>query len=91
MQLIDILQGANVALRILAVRLVLILTLLLTFGLFAWAMAAPDVLRCMIAFTWGLTIFLPVLFAGGGAHHAAERQSQRPEDGASGGSAEAGP
>jgi hypothetical protein len=78
--LIEVLTGANVALKLLQERLVLILALLLTAGIFSWAMLLQTVLGAIIASVWGLSIFLPVLFTGQGAHHGkvSEDPAQHP-------------
>lgn len=68
MNLIQVLTGANVALRLLQARLVTVLALLLTFTLFGWAMCIQTRLGAIIASVWGLSIFLPVLFTGRGGH-----------------------
>lgn len=52
------------ALRVLAQRLITLLALLMTFGLFAWSMWMQSTLSCIIASLFGGLIFLPVLFAG---------------------------
>lgn len=66
MNMVEILTGAHVALKVLQERIILVLALLLTFALFGWAMWLQSTLAVIIAATWGLTIFLPVLFAGRG-------------------------
>jgi hypothetical protein len=78
MTLVEILEGANVALRVIQERLVLILCMLMTFGMFAWAMWLQSVLGAIIAGTWGLTIFLPVLFAGRGGTHGVQKAPDHP-------------
>lgn len=65
MNLLEILQGANVALNVLQARLVLVLTLLLTFTLFCWAMWIQTQLATIIAAAWACLVFLPVLYTGG--------------------------
>lgn len=65
MNLLEILQGANVALNVLQARLVLVITLVLTFALFAWAMWIQTQLGSIIAAAWALLVFLPVLYTGG--------------------------
>lgn len=65
MTLIEILQGANVALHVIQVRVVLMTTLLLTFALFAWAMWLQTQLGTIIAAAWAVLVFLPVLYTGG--------------------------
>jgi hypothetical protein len=71
MNLTEILQGANVALHVISTRLLTLLAMLGTFALFAWAMWLQTILGAIIASAWGLTIFLPVLFADrGGSSHA---------------------
>lgn len=51
------------ALRVLSERLLCILALLMTFGLFCWSMWMQTVLSAVIASTFGGVIFLPVLFS----------------------------
>lgn len=46
--------------RILSTRLLLILTLLLTFSLFVWAAYQPDYWRLGTATIFALAVFLPV-------------------------------
>jgi hypothetical protein len=74
MTLVEILQGANVALHLLQVRLVLVLTLLLTFAMFAWAMVLQTQLGCILAAAWAALVFLPVLYTGGRRHGEAQRR-----------------
>lgn len=52
------------ALRVLAERVLTILALLATCGLFAWSMWMQTVLSCIIASLFGGIIFLPILFVG---------------------------
>jgi hypothetical protein len=82
MKLLDVLVGANVALKLIQARLITLVALLMTFGLFAWAMWQETSLAVIIAATWGLTIFLPVLFTGRGGYdaQAPQREPKRPED-----------
>jgi hypothetical protein len=54
----------NAALRILSMRLITLLALLMTFGLFCWAMAIGQPLHFAIAGAFGVIIFLPILFVG---------------------------
>lgn len=61
MNLAEVFTGARVALAILQQRLVLLVCMLLTFALFCWAMWLQTPLGAIIAATWGLIIFLPVL------------------------------
>lgn len=90
MNLADILTGAHVALRLIQARLITVIALLLAFVLFAWAMWSQTTLGAIIAAIWGLTIFLPVLFAGRGGYDGASTQrpqrSREPEEGESSGS-----
>jgi len=53
-----------IALRVLSARILVILALLMTFGLFSYAMYAQTILTCVIASIFGGIIFLPVLFTG---------------------------
>lgn len=76
----ELLTGANVALRVIQARLILIIALLLTFAMFAWAMWLQTPLGAIIASVWGLSIFLPVLFTGRGGHDAVPQDAaQQPE------------
>jgi len=71
MNLAEILQGAHLVLRLLSVRLITLIALLVTAGLFAWALYDPTSLRVIIVGIWALTVFLPVLWAGRkGSDHA---------------------
>ena len=67
MTLVEILQGANVALRLIQTRLLTLITLAFTFALYGWAMWLQTPLAFIICAVWGGSIFLPVLFAGRGA------------------------
>ena len=78
MNLLEILQGANVALQVLQARIVLTLTLVLTFALFAWAMWLQTQLGTIIAAAWAILVFLPVLWIGG--KHGIEAQRQPASD-----------
>jgi len=80
MTLVEILAGANVALRLIQERLLTFVALLLTFALFGWAMWLQSILGAIIAGTWGLSIFLPVLFSGRGTSHVRQPpENQSPE------------
>lgn len=79
MELRDIIAGTSVALRIIQVRLILLLCLFMTFGLFAWAMVQQTNLGVIIAALWGLTIFLPVLFTGKRSAHGVSEASSDSE------------
>lgn len=78
MTLLEILQGANVALNVLQARVVLLSTLVLTFALFGWAMWLQTQLGAIIAAAWALLVFLPVLYTGG--RHGIEAQHQPATD-----------
>ena len=49
----------SVGLQVLSARLVLLLAMLLTFGLFAWAMALPGWERIAAATVFAVLVFLP--------------------------------
>lgn len=66
MNLVDILQGAQVALAVIQQRVVLIVALLFTLLVFCYALWLGTAVAAIIAATWGLLIFLPVLMAGRG-------------------------
>jgi hypothetical protein len=51
--------------QILADRMILLLSLFLTFSLFCWAMYEPENNRLILAFSFALSVFLPVLFSQG--------------------------
>lgn len=80
MTLIEILQGANVALHVIQARLVLIITLVLTFALFAWAMWLQTQLGTIIAAAWACLVFLPVLLTGKGVIHGIETKHEHSSD-----------
>lgn len=54
----------DAALRILSMRLLTLLALAMTFGLFCWAMAGGAWLHFAIAGAFGVSIFLPILLVG---------------------------
>ena len=58
-----IVAAVEVAYKVLAARVMAVLALLMTFGLYAWAMIGASPLHFGIAGAFGLTIFLPVLWA----------------------------
>ena len=74
MTLVEILQGANVALHLLQARVVTVLCMLLSFAIFAWAMVLQTQLGAIIAAAWALLVFLPVLYTGG--RHGIEAQRE---------------
>lgn len=82
MNLVEILQGANVALHVLQARVILVICLLLTAAIYGWAMWLQTQLGAIIAASWSLLVFLPVLYSAGGKSHAvkAEHQRAEPED-----------
>ena len=67
----------STGLRVLSGRLVLLLTLLLTFSMFAWAMALPTYERIGSATLFALLVFLPVIRMDGA--HKKERAVVAPE------------
>jgi hypothetical protein len=79
MTLVEILAGANVALKVLQARLLVLLAMLLSFSLFAWAMWLGSQLALIIAAAFAVSVFLPVLFTTGERHApkhpAAQQQS----------------
>lgn len=54
----------DMALKVLSQRVLTILALAMTFGLFCWAMALGAWLHFAIAGAFGITIFLPILWVG---------------------------
>jgi hypothetical protein len=78
--MVEILTGAHVALKLIQARIILILCLLLTAGMFAWAMWLQTTLGAIIAATWGLMIFLPVLWAGGRGASDVQEAAQHPTE-----------
>lgn len=76
MTLVELLTGANVALKLIQARIIVILCLLLTAGLFAWAMYLQTQLGAIIAAAWAVLVFLPVLLAGSGGRHGVETQRE---------------
>lgn len=55
-----LLKSVSMWMTILSTRMMLILTLLLTFGLFAWAMYLADYMHLATAAAFGLLVFLPI-------------------------------
>lgn len=51
--------------RILAARILAFISLLMTFGLFCWAIYLQTWIGYAVATTFGLFVFLPCLWAGG--------------------------
>jgi hypothetical protein len=51
----------DVALTVLTHRLLTVVALVMTFGLFCWAMVMGTLIHFLIAGAFGLAIFLPVL------------------------------
>jgi hypothetical protein len=83
MNLLELLTGANVALGVLQARIVLVITLMLTFALFAWAMWLQTQLGTIIAAAWAILVFLPVLYTGGrrgieAEHHTGTDEAAQP-------------
>jgi hypothetical protein len=78
MTLIEILQGANVALHVIQARVVVVLCMLLTFAIFCWAMWLQTQLGAIIAAAFALLVFLPVLYTGG--KHGIEAKREHPAD-----------
>jgi hypothetical protein len=56
--------GTHVALQVLGARLVLLVTLAMTCGLFCWAMYLQTQYGIIIAAAWAVSVFLPVLIRG---------------------------
>jgi hypothetical protein len=59
-----VVAAIQVALKVLGARFLTLLALLMTFGLFAWAMFQATWLHFAIAAAFGIVIFLPVLWHG---------------------------
>ena len=78
MTLVEILQGANLALHLLQARVVTVLCMLLTFAIFCWAMVLQTQLGAIIAAAWAVLVFLPVLYTGG--RHGIETQHKHQAD-----------
>jgi hypothetical protein len=55
-----LLKSVAMWMAILSTRVMLLLTLLLTFGLFVWAMIMPDIYRIGIAAIFTIGVFLPM-------------------------------
>jgi hypothetical protein len=70
--LVEILQGANVALHVIAARVVLVITLVMTFALFCWSMYLQSQNSIIIAAAWAVGVFLPVLLTSRGVRHGIE-------------------
>jgi hypothetical protein len=77
--LIEVLTGAEVALRLLQQKLVLVVALLLTAGGFAWAMYLQTQLAAIIAAGFAVLVFLPILWSQGERHAAKHQQAESEE------------
>jgi hypothetical protein len=89
--LLEVLQGANVALKLIQARILTLIAMLVCAALFGVAMWQQTVLGLIIAATWGLVVFLPVLFTGRGGvdgnqgqerEHPSREPTARAPDGA---------
>lgn len=60
--MVRVTTAIQVAYRILAARLTILLGLMMTFGLFAWAMAQATWVHLGGAVAFGVLVFLPILF-----------------------------
>jgi hypothetical protein len=58
----ELAQAVHIGLTILSHRVLTLLALLMTFGLFSWAMMQGTVLHFAMAAAFGVCIFLPILF-----------------------------
>lgn len=56
--------AAEVAKKVLAERVVILIALTMTFCLFMWAMSQPSALSCVTAGSFAVLVFLPVLVGG---------------------------
>ena len=83
MTLVEILQGANLALHLLQARVVTVLCMLLSFAIFSWAMVLQTQLGAIIAAAWAVLVFLPVLYTGGRHGIEAQRKPATDESGIS--------
>jgi hypothetical protein len=79
MTLVEILQGTNVALRLLQAKLILVLALVLTAGGFAWSMYLQTQLSAIIAAAFAVLVFLPILWSTG-ERYGKQAQHQPAED-----------
>lgn len=80
MNLVEVLQGAHVALAVIQARLILLITLVMTFLLFGAAMWLQTQLAAIIASLWGLFVFLPVLLAGRGSRNGPVQEAQHHDE-----------
>jgi hypothetical protein len=58
----DVAPVIEVALRMLSARVLLILAMVMTFGLFCYAIWAGTLIALIVATAFALSVFLPVLF-----------------------------
>jgi ABC-type proline/glycine betaine transport system permease subunit len=63
-QTFDVMAVLNAATRILAARVLTMVCLFMTFGLFCWAMWMQTITACSVAGGFAIFVFLPVLFDG---------------------------
>lgn len=62
-QISDVIRAVDVGLTVLTHRVLTLLALLMTFGLFCWSMQMGDTIHFAIAGAFGAIIFLPTLVA----------------------------
>ncbi len=74
-EMIRIVQTTDIALRLISARLLTFVALVMTWGVFGWALYAQTTLGCIIASIWGLIVFFPILWTGRkGLDHAVRQQ-----------------
>jgi uncharacterized membrane protein len=59
--LVRVVAAVEVAYKVLSARVMAVMGLAMTFGLYAWAMFAATPIHFAIAGAFGLTVFLPIL------------------------------
>lgn len=59
--LVRVVAAVEVAYKVLSARVMAVLALAMTFGLYAWAMFQATPIHFSIAGAFGLTVFLPIL------------------------------
>lgn len=74
MNLLEILQGANIALKLLQTRIIVVICLLFTAAIYGWAMWLQTQLGVIIAAAWSVLVFLPVLYSAGGKSNAVKAE-----------------
>jgi hypothetical protein len=70
----QVLAGTSIALKVLQARLLVIISMILTFSLFCAAMALQTQAAIIVAVSFSILVFLPILIHSGDRRHAPQPQ-----------------